>query len=73
MTGSQPTHRDAQTLPISPDDAHMAMPPHGSRLTIPPSLDAIPSQTHQTHWLACGAPLNTGLKRPLRVTSILIG
>jgi hypothetical protein len=25
------------------------------------------------HWLAGGASLNTGLKRPLRVASILIG
>ena len=27
---------------------------------------------HKTHWLACRASLNTGLKRPLRVASILI-
>src|SRR5438105_4490388 len=33
-------------------------------------LDAIPSKTLRA---ACGASLNTGLKRPLRVASILIG
>ena len=68
--GAPPPASRAQTLPLGSADAPMAMPHHGCEAHDPPPL--VTPYPQQTHSLACGASLHTGLKRPQRVASILI-